>query len=63
MQKSFEDADYSYLKTQKFPVPNKQSLETMDCKDYWFPLNMTEFKAWYAEEFGEEEEEILIPQP
>lgn len=60
MKQAYADEDYGYLKNEKFPVPDRKLREAMDCDAYWFPLNMTEFKAWYAEEYGEEEE---IPNP
>lgn len=59
MKQAYEDQDYTYLKKEKFPTPSQALLKKMDCDAYWFPLNMTEFKAWYAEEFGEEEAPII----
>jgi len=57
MKLVYEDPDYAHLKKEKFEKPGPAQLSSMDCDAYWFPLNMTEFKAWYADEFGEEEPE------
>lgn len=63
MRETFKDEDYTHLKDGKFPKPSQKMLAEMDCKDYWFPLNLEEFKAWYRSEFGEDEEEFIENQP
>ncbi|WNJ18686.1 transglycosylase domain-containing protein [Pontibacter sp. G13] len=44
-----------------FPKPSQAIQDSLDCEAYWFPMNMSDFKAWYEEEFGESADAQVNP--
>ena len=47
MRRVLKDPDFTYLKDMEFPLPSHQVTTALDCEHLWFPLAMSEFKAWW----------------
>lgn len=47
MQRVMADPEFDYLKDMTFPRPSADILESLNCEHLWFPLAMSQFKAWW----------------
>jgi penicillin-binding protein 1A len=49
MQKVLADRSFEELADSRFVLPSQQVMGKLDCDDLWFPMAMSEFKAWWQE--------------
>ncbi|MEM7368392.1 MAG: transglycosylase domain-containing protein [Bacteroidota bacterium] len=47
VQRVMDDSEFEYLKDMRFPSPSPTIKESLNCEHLWFPLAMSEFKAWW----------------